>query len=187
MLPESYFKKKSLLLVLIFVFLYIKPSECKATSESSPQSSNQKSLPKNNSVNSLIVGVSDFNALRKQRSAFEGRVEFRSSLSLLIVQPLAGITFTSSGAFYGMAGFYFDISLSNNIIFTPSFSAGYFSKGEGHDLAYKIEFRTLFEIFYSFENNSKIGIGFDHISNGSLGKSNPGAESISFIYSIPMG
>lgn len=184
MLPESSFKTKFLPLVFIFVFLFIKPSEGKEPEHLNLQSSNQENLNENNSPDRLIFGISYFNALRKKQHAFEGSFEYRSSISLLNVKPFTGITFTSAGAFYGMAGFYFDITLVNNIIFTPSFAAGYFDKGVGIDLAYKVEFRTQLEISYALQNNSRIGFSFYHISNGNLGRSNPGAESFAFVYSL---
>jgi hypothetical protein len=56
----------------------------------------------------------------------------------------------------------------------------------GIDLASEVEFRTQIEFVYVLENNLRIGIGFYHISNGNFGKSNPGAESLSFILSLPV-
>jgi len=186
MLPESSIKKKFLPLVFLLIFLFIKPSEGNEPENFNPGNSNQESLNENDSPDRFIFGISYFNALRKKRNAFEGRLEYRSSFTLLNVKPFTGLTFNSAGAFYGMAGFYSDIPLGNNLIFTPSFAAGYFNKGMGLDLAYELEFRTLFEISYTFQNNSMIGFSFYHISNGNLGRSNPGAESFSFIYSVPI-
>ena len=186
MLPESSFKKKFLLIGFFLIFLFTKPVEGKETIHFNPSNSTQTNPNKNKSIARFIIGVSYFNAFRKERNAFEGRFEYRSSFTWLSLSPLIGITFTSSGAFYGMAGFYSDIFLGDKIIFTPGFAAGYFNKGMGHDLAYNLEFRTHLEISYTLQNNSRIGISFYHISNGNLGKSNPGAECFSFIYSLPI-
>jgi lipid A 3-O-deacylase len=186
MLTESSLKKKYFFLLVSSILTLTNPVEGKNSGHFNFQNPSHKNLNKNKSTDRFIIGVSYFNALRKEGNAFEGRFEYRSSFTWLSLKPFTGITFTSSGAFYRMTGFYSDISLGNNIIFTPSFAAGYFDKGMGHDLAYNLEFRTQLEISYTLQNNSRIGISFDHISNGNLGKSNPGAESFSFIYSLPI-
>ena len=186
MLPQISFRRKFFLPIFISVFIIAEPSECKEPVLFIPLNLGQKTFYENNITDRFILGISYFNALREKRNALEGRLEYRSSVSLLNVKPFTGITFTSAGAFYGMAGIYSDINLSDNIIFTPSFAAGYFNKGTGHDLAYELEFRTQLELSYTLQNNSRIGFCFYHISNGNLGRSNPGAESFSFIYSIPI-
>ncbi len=172
------------LVIFIVVILF---SEISAKTKQKTDNVSQKIM--NSGLNILqdrfIFGISYFNAMRHSQNAVTGRFEYRSSLNFLNVSPFAGIACASSGAFYGMAGIYTDIRLNNRIIFTPSFAAGYFNKGTGIDLAFNIEFRTQFELSYILNNNSRIGIGFYHISNGSFGKSNPGAESITLIYSVP--
>lgn len=186
MLIESSFKKKYLLLVFFLIFPFTNPAEGKELLHLSHWNSIHKKPDKNNSTDRLIFGISYFNVFRNNKNAFEGRFEYRSSFTFLSLKPFTGITFSSSGAYYGMAGIYTDISLGNNIIFTPSFAAGYFNKGMGLDLAYELEFRTLLEISYTLQNNSRIGFGFYHISNGNLGRSNPGAETFTFLYSLPI-
>ncbi|MDO8550096.1 MAG: hypothetical protein Q7S39_08115, partial [Ignavibacteria bacterium] len=111
MLPESSFKKKYSLLGFLLIFLFIKPVEGKEPVHFNPWASVQTNPNKNKSTDRFIFGVSYFNALRKERNAFEGRFEYRSSFTWLSLKPFTGITFTSSGAFYWMAGFYSDISL----------------------------------------------------------------------------
>lgn len=135
------------------------------------------------STDRFIFGISYFNAMRNSQNAIECRLEYRSSISLINIHPFAGLTFTSSGAFYGMAGFYYDFFLSDKLVLTPGFAGGYFNKGMGIDLAFELEFRSQIEISYVLQNNNRIGVSFHHMSNGNFGRSNPGVESISFIYS----
>ena len=186
MLPQSSFKKKFIPLLFILIFFHIKPLRSEEPQHSFAMSSKGYIAESRQSAGSFIFGMSYFNAFRKKRNAFEGRLEYRSDINLLNIKPFMGITFSSAGAFFGMAGFYYDFILWNNIIFTPRFAGGYFNKGSGIDLAYELEFRTQFEISYLLQNNTRIGFAFYHISNGNLGRSNPGAESFSFIYSLPI-
>jgi lipid A 3-O-deacylase len=134
----------------------------------------------------VSVSLSYFNVLRKSKNAIESRFEYRSAIKLWELKPFVGIMATSDKAFYALAGFYYDIRLSDKIILTPSFAPGYFSKGNGMDLAYELEFRSQLEVSYIFENRSRLGFSFSHMSNANFGESNPGVESIAIIYSIPL-
>jgi hypothetical protein len=169
MLTEIYYRKKHFLPIIFFISLFLVPIKA------------QTARP-----DYLSFGISYFNVLRKDRNALEGRVEYRSEFTLLKLKPFAGITLTSAGAFYGLGGFYYDFSLGSHILFTPSFAAGYFEKGKGQDLAYKLEFRSQIEISYILQDNTRIGISLNHISNANLGRSNPGVESFAILYSIPI-
>jgi hypothetical protein len=134
----------------------------------------------------VSVNISYFNVLKQKQNALESRFEYRSGLKVWELKPFAGIMMTSAGAFYAMAGFYYDIYLIDRFILTPSFASGYFHKGKGKDLNYEIEFRSQFEFSYVFDNNSRLGISFNHISNANLGNSNPGVESFAIHYSVPI-
>ena len=108
------------------------------------------------------------------------------------LKPFAGIEFTSDSASYFIAGIYLEDNLGqlftgkeSNLIFTPSFGAGYYDDGDGKKLGNNIEFRTTLEISYKLENKNRIAGSFGHISNANIGNTNPGVEIISFSYQIP--
>jgi len=107
------------------------------------------------------------------------------------LKPFAGFELTSDSATYFLAGVYLEDNVGtlftgdkSNIIFTPSFGAGYYDDGDGKKLGNSIEFRTTFELSYELKNNNRIGISFGHISNANIGDKNPGAEVISFSYQV---
>ena len=108
------------------------------------------------------------------------------------LKPFAGIELTSDSASYIIAGIYLEDNLGqlftgkeSNLIFTPSFGAGYYDDGDGKKLGNKIEFRTTLEISYELKNKNRIAGSFGHISNANLSNINPGVEIISFSYQIP--
>ena len=108
------------------------------------------------------------------------------------LKPFAGVEITSDSAAYFLAGVYLEDNLGtlftgekSNLIFTPSFGAGYYDNGNGKNLGSNIEFRTTFEISYQLKNKNRIGVSFGHISNANIGDKNPGVEIISFSYQIP--
>ena len=108
------------------------------------------------------------------------------------VKPFAGIEATSDSASYFLAGIYVEDNIGtlftdnpSNLIFTPSFGAGYYDDGDGKKLGNNIEFRTTFELSYQLENKNRIGISLGHISNANIGDKNPGVEILSLSFQKP--
>ncbi len=48
-----------------------------------------------------------------------------------------------------------------------------------------MEFRSQIEFAYRFDDRSRLGVAVSHMSNASLGESNPGTESAMLYYSLP--
>ena len=126
---------------------------------------------------------------RFDNSLFEIGPESENFFNL---KPFASIELTSDSAAYFIGGIYLEDNVGtlfsgedSNIIFTPSFGAGYYDDGNGKKLGHSIEFRTTLEISYELENKNRLGLSFGHISNANLGDKNPGVEIISFSYQIP--
>lgn len=114
-----------------------------------------------------------------------------NSYDFFNLKPFVGFELTSDSATYFLTGVYLDDNVGklftgdkSNIIFTPSFGAGYYDDGDGKKLGNNIEFRTTFELSYELKNNNRIGISFGHISNANIGDKNPGVEVLSFSYQI---
>ena len=62
----------------------------------------------------------------------------------------------------------------------PSFTPGYYEKGNGKDLGSVLEFKSEVQITLNFLQNSQLGFSYNHLSNASLGDKNPGANSYMF-------
>ncbi|HLI12145.1 MAG TPA: acyloxyacyl hydrolase [Alphaproteobacteria bacterium] len=119
---------------------------------------------------------------------FVGDLEYRSSYKILgVVKPMAGFFATGRGAFYGYGGFAIDLYFGRRIVVTPSEAIGGYYHGNDVDLgAAAPEFRSAIEIAYRFDDRSRLGIMFHHISNAGIGRSNPGAETALVTYSYPL-
>lgn len=119
--------------------------------------------------------------------ALEGRVEYRFSEEnkLFWFTPFIGFTGTSDAAMYGYAGIGIDIFFGRRWVLTPNFAAGIYGNGDGKDLGEAIEFRSGVELAYRFDDYSRLGLSFTHISNAGIGDRNPGVESLVVVYSVP--
>ena len=93
---------------------------------------------------------------------------------------------SSDGAFYGFGGVLVDFYLGRRFVFTPSFAAGLYEDGDGKDLGHAVEFRSSVELAYRFNDRSRLGMSFYHLSNAGLSDNNPGTEVLSLNYSIPL-
>jgi lipid A 3-O-deacylase len=122
----------------------------------------------------------------------EFRLEYRFGTSLwsptewFQLRPFVGGAATGDGMLYGVGGLLLDMQFGN-FVFTPSFGAGLWSRGSGKDLGYPVEFRTMFEAGYRFENDARVTVGFSHMSNANLDGHNPGANSLMLYFHMPTG
>lgn len=118
-------------------------------------------------------------------TAGEFRGEYRFGTKLFIFKPFVGLLGTTDRAFYGYGGFLVDLYLSPRWVLMPNAAVGYYDRGNGKNLGSHTEFRTGAEIAYRFDNRSRLGFSFNHISNAGISKTNPGEEEMAIVYSIP--
>ncbi len=103
------------------------------------------------------------------------------------VRPTIGVLASWSGAYYGYAGFNWDVPLiSNRLYLTPSVMVGGYHKGGGKDLGGPIEFREGIELSYQFDNAQRLGLAFTHMSNANIYDHNSGVEALLVEYSVPL-
>ncbi len=134
----------------------------------------------------LTLGIGYFDVNRQVADAADFRLEYRHGGKVWIFKPWVGVEATSDGAVYGAAGILIDVFFGRRVVVTPSFGAGYYEEGDGKDLGHDIEFRSQIEIAYRFDDRSRLGLAFSHISNVSIGDINPGVEILNLYYSVPL-
>lgn len=134
----------------------------------------------------LVGGIGGFDLLQDDDPAIDFRLEYRHGDGLWIIKPWIGVEGTSDGAIYGVGGLLADINLGRRIVLTPSLGVGAYSEGDGKDLGHTIEFRSQLELAYRFDNRSRLGVAFSHISNASIGSDNPGTEVVNVYYAYPL-
>jgi lipid A 3-O-deacylase len=67
-----------------------------------------------------------------------------------------------------------------------SFMPGLWSQGTGPDLGHPVEFRSGAEIGWQIRNGVKVGISYDHRSNGDMVRVNPGLETLTLRVHVPL-
>lgn len=134
---------------------------------------------------SFSAGAFDFNRQKDQGAEF--RLEYRSDFKFLFLKPFVALAGASSGHGFLGAGVLFDTYWGRRVVTTLSFAPHVYIGGDDDlDLDYPLEFRSQLEIAYRFDDRSRLGLAVSHYSNASLGDSNPGTETLSIYYSIPL-
>lgn len=141
---------------------------------------------KPSSAKLLYVGLGIYDIIHDPHNALI-QLEYRSFLpKYRYLRPLIGAMATDKASLYVYGGIAGDIFLGEKFVLTPSFAPGFYFQGKGKDLHFPLEFRSSLELSYIFQNQGRFGAQFYHMSNASLGKKNPGAESLVFFYAIPL-
>ncbi len=129
------------------------------------------------------VGGYDVN---DNETAGQFNLEYRSGWDDWYVKPFVGVLATTDAAIYGYGGFMLDVYLGRRLVLTPNVAVGLYSDGDGKDLGSVIEFRSGLELSYRFDNRTRLGIAFHHISNASIEDINPGTETLTLVLSLPL-
>jgi hypothetical protein len=132
------------------------------------------------------MGIGVFNIVRPHHRPWQYQVEYRWDVKFHNIRPLASVMGNTKGSLYFCGGAGWDIFLGKHLVVTPSFAPGLYFRGQGKSLHFPIEFRSSIELAFVLPNKGRIGGQFYHISNASMGKRNPGAESLIFYYALPI-
>jgi opacity protein-like surface antigen len=130
--------------------------------------------------------VGAFDLVQGDDEAVQFGVEYRFAPWDYGLRPVIGFNATDDGSMYGYGGLNWDIEVFDNLYIIPNFMAGLYEDGDGKDLGGMIEFRSGVEVAYEFENDHRLGVAFNHISNASIYDHNPGSETLLVNYSIPL-
>ena len=136
--------------------------------------------------NYLSFSIALFDFIQNSQAAIEGRAEFRIYKASIPVKPLSGIMANSDGGLFFYVGLLYDIPVSSYLYITPSFSPGLYYKSNSKELGFTLNFRSQLEISLKFDNDFRLGVSFNHISNGTFGYINPGVESLALSAQFPL-
>ena len=142
----------------------------------------EKVLNEQNTEFSVYTGMFDFSDDGK-RSTLIGFQHQNEDLNrdtfLGNLSPITGAMITADNASYFYTGVQANYKMGKlNIV--PSFTPGYYNKGNGKDLGHALEFKSEVQLSLDLPKESQFGFSYNHLSNASLGDKNPGANSYMF-------
>ena len=97
-------------------------------------------------------------------------------------KPITGVFMTGKSSIYMYSGVEAEYGIGPLKIL-PSFTPGYYQKGDGKDLGSALEFKSEIKIGFDIFENSKLGYSYSHISNNDWGNVNPGTDNQQITFS----
>ena len=92
------------------------------------------------------------------------------------ISPVSGGFMTGDNSVYLYTGIEGQYGIGKLKIL-PSFTPGFYEKGNGKDLGSALEFKSEIKVGFDIFENSKIGYSYSHISNNDWGERNPGTDN----------
>jgi len=135
----------------------------------------------------LSFGVGGFDVIASDNGSAAFQLEYASDKRFWIFHPIAGVMVNSELGGDAYAGVAVDLFFGNRIVVTPSFAPGYYWRGSSKNLGSPIEFRSAIAAAYRFDDRSRLGLEFYHLSNAGIDVHNPGTEVLLLKYSVPFG
>ena len=97
-------------------------------------------------------------------------------------KPVTGGFITGNNSAYFYTGIEAQYGLGPLKIL-PSFTPGYYEKGDGKDLGSVLEFKSELKVGLDIFENSKLSYSYSHISNNDWGEINPGTDNQQITFS----
>jgi len=133
----------------------------------------------------LSFGVGGFDVIAGDFSSAAFQFEYASQKRLWIFHPITGLMVNSDWGGDAYAGVAVDLFFGNRIVVTPSFAPSFYWRGSSKNLGYPLEFRSAIAAAYRFDDRSRLGLEFYHLSNAGFDDHNPGTEVLLLKYSLP--
>ena len=97
-------------------------------------------------------------------------------------KPVTGAFMTGNSSVYLYTGIEGQYGIGPLKIL-PSFTPGYYEKGDGKDLGSVLEFKSEVKVGFDIFENSKLSYSYSHISNNDWGDTNPGTDNQQITFS----
>ena len=97
-------------------------------------------------------------------------------------KPVTGAFMTGNSSVYVYTGVEAQYGIGPLKIL-PSFTPGYYEKGDGKDLGSVLEFKSEVKVGFDIFENSKLSYSYSHISNNDWGETNPGTDNQQITFS----
>ena len=160
--------KKFNLILLIFLFLVPAQSDEPVTLDTSHEYSiyagTFDTIDKEGDDQTSLVGLEHKN-VNLYRDTILGKFS-----------PVSGMFISGNSSIYLYTGIQAEYGMGP-LTLIPSFTPGYYEKGDGKDLGSALEFKSEIRLDINIFKGAKIGYSYNHISNNDWGNINPGIDN----------
>ncbi|MGO8917537.1 MAG: acyloxyacyl hydrolase [Stellaceae bacterium] len=135
----------------------------------------------------LGAGVYDIIGDHHRDETGAADAEYRFGQKFYYIGPALGVIGDARGGGMAYAAFYSDIALGP-VVVTPLAGLGAWWHGAHNDenLGGTFEFRLSLEAAYRWDNGSRLGLRFGHISSADIHLVNPGENDLMLTYAFPL-
>ncbi|WP_432470285.1 acyloxyacyl hydrolase [Amphritea sp. HPY] len=134
----------------------------------------------------IAISVGEFDAFDDAVS--EVGIEYRAAPleSMYDLIPAVGLAANSDDAYWLYGGVRYDFQFSGSWVLTPHIAVALYEDNGAKKMGSTFQFRSGLEVAYKFSESSRLGVGVNHLSNGSFADENPGADSLVISYSFAL-
>lgn len=135
----------------------------------------------------LGAGVYHLMTEYDRHETFGADAEYRFGEKFAYLGPALGVIADAHGGGMAYGGLYGDVALGP-VVLTPLAGLGASWHGGRNDenLGGTFEFRLSFEAAYRWDNDSRLGLRFGHISSAGIHSVNPGENDLMLTYALPL-
>lgn len=133
------------------------------------------------------AGIYDLMGDHGDHQTFAASVEYHFAQKLFFIGPAVGVLANARGGGMVYVGLYSDIALGP-VVLTPFGGLGAWWHGNHVDenLGGTFEFRLSLTAAFQFEDRSRLGVRFGHISSADINRHNPGDNDLMLTYALPV-
>ncbi len=133
----------------------------------------------------IVIALGAANIFDSSRYAGYG-LEYRYVPVWRKLRPIVGYATTREHDQYVYIGVRYFFKLNDAWLFNPSFAVGLFDSDDGINLGGNVQFRSGFEFSRQISDRVRLGLGFSHLSNSRIYRSNPGTETLELTLAITL-
>lgn len=114
----------------------------------------------------------------------EAGLEVRRSTLIERLAILGGLAGNEDGGAWIYGGARYDLPIGSRWALAPGLAVTLYERGDGKELGQTLEFRSSIELARRISERFRVGFVFYHLSNASISKTNPGANSAVFNFAF---
>jgi hypothetical protein len=133
----------------------------------------------------LVAGYAAAGVLRGKK-VHGAYLEWRGRPAWAALRPWAAVNVGEEGPYFVGAGALYERDLDARWRLALSFGPGFYESNHRFELGSHLEFLSTIELSRRLANGHRLSLAFGHISNGRVGRINPGSEFLKLAWQVPL-